>query len=105
MPCVDCLWYVEYAPCLPRRLNTDKLNSLFAYPIIPVPARHFRIVRVSKHLVHIEGKGLQLYVFCQKYREARMRQQSGAFEIYFVHAYGTFPLPSPFRPAVSTEVP
>lgn len=45
------------------------------------------LVPVAKHLVLV--KDIQLYVFCQKYRESKMRQnKSGAFEIYFVGEQG-----------------
>lgn len=41
----------------------------------------------SSHIVLV--KDIQLYVFCDKYRESRMRRhQSGAFEIYFVAEQG-----------------
>lgn len=42
---------------------------------------------MSKHIVLV--KDIQLYVFCQKYREANARRnKSGAFEIYFVSEQG-----------------
>lgn len=45
------------------------------------------LVRVSKQMFHV--RDIQLYVFCQKYRESRMRRNRlGAFEIYFVHRIG-----------------
>jgi hypothetical protein len=41
------------------------------------------LVRKSKHRVWLQD--VQLYVFCQKYRQQNQRQNaSGAFEIYFV---------------------
>ncbi|KAJ4404440.1 hypothetical protein N0V82_010491, partial [Gnomoniopsis sp. IMI 355080] len=45
------------------------------------------LVRESGHLVLV--KGIHLYVFCQKYREAKSRQNgSGLFEIYFINEEG-----------------
>lgn len=45
----------------------------------------------KRHSVFIEGKGLQLYVFCDKYREKHMRRKhpTGAFEIKFDEMQGT----------------
>lgn len=58
----------------------------------------------GRHIVWLHG--VQLYVFCEKYRETNMRRgRKGAFEIYFVGEQGEFfpsyfPFPAlfPFSP-------
>lgn len=53
----------------------------------------------GRHVVWLHD--VQLYVFCDKYREARMRRKRGAFELYFVAEQGEcsiFPLFAPPPP-------
>lgn len=57
----------------------------------------------GRHVVWLHD--VQLYVFCDKYREARMRRKRGAFELYFVAEQGEcsiFPL---FAPPPSLFIP
>ncbi|KAJ4394277.1 hypothetical protein N0V93_003494 [Gnomoniopsis smithogilvyi] len=55
-------------------------------PICLLQSRHW-LVRESSHLVFV--RGIHLYVFCQKYREAKSRRNgSGPFEIYFTNEQG-----------------
>lgn len=68
-------------------------------PLKPVPARllHLRrlLVRETGHIVLVTG--IHLYIFCQDYRESKMRRgKSGPFEIIFQNEEGTC-LPMSYR--------
>lgn len=75
-------------------------SSTSVVPAQPTPDRW--LARKSKHRVWI--KSIQLYVFCDKYREASMRRsKAGAFEIRFITDEGMVPLPPPPRVCLRSE--
>ncbi|KAF3764874.1 hypothetical protein M406DRAFT_340394 [Cryphonectria parasitica EP155] len=58
------------------------------------------LVRISDHIFHV--RDIQLYVFCQKYRESRMRRNRlGAFEIYFLSKHAADEFGQLFNPSIA----
>lgn len=65
-----------------------KWNILTRIQVTHQSASSRWLTRKSKHCIWINE--MKLYVFCDKYKEANMRQnKAGAFEIHFVSDEGT----------------